>query len=152
MSGLSTGSNQAPVEVDSATVAAWIDGPLTKAWGPCAAARVNGIVTTGRDGTPATRPKKVLPSKRVLTRTAPVPGADGPCRDAYGVAQALSWVASHRHNVSERVEWRDDIPTLMDALTTPAPQREDALLRELIASLSIDSEDDEQAECTVVNL
>ena len=47
--------------------------------------------------------------------TSPVPGAST-SRDAYAVVQALSWVASRRANVNERLQWRADIHELMDAL------------------------------------
>jgi hypothetical protein len=98
------------------TLVSWVDGPVADAWGPYAAARVYGIATTGEDGAPERVFRKVAPHERSLIETSPVPGAKNSCDDAYGIAQVLAWVAAQRNNVAERLEWRAEIPALMQKL------------------------------------
>jgi hypothetical protein len=91
----------------------WVDGPVAEAWGPLAAARVHGIATTGLDGKPMAPWKMARPHSWTLTDGRVVPGAAAPCNDAYHVAQVLSWVASRRRNVGQRLQWRGQIQGLM---------------------------------------
>ena len=104
--------------VERPTLVSWVDGPVADAWGLYAAARVYGIATTGEDGTPERIFRKVAPHERSLIDTTPVPGAKNSCDDAYGIAQVLAWVAAQRNNVAERLEWRTDIPALMEKLAS----------------------------------
>jgi hypothetical protein len=94
---------------------AWVDGPIAKAWGPMAAARIYGIAASGYDGTPART--RVAPHARKLTDRLRVPGTAAPCEDAYELAQVLAWVAARRSDVTERLQWRSEIQGLMDELT-----------------------------------
>ena len=96
----------------------WVDGPVARAWGAFAAARVHAIATTGLDGEPSRTPKGVPPHAREILHPQPVPGAQAPCTDGYGLAQTLAWVAARRTDVAERVEWRGDIPKLMAQLNS----------------------------------
>ena len=91
----------------------WVDGPVAKAWGPFAAARVHGIATTGLDGTPVPPWRRAKPHTWSLMDGQPVPGTTAPCRDAYQLVQVLSWVASRRRNVAQRLQWRGQIRTLL---------------------------------------
>jgi hypothetical protein len=97
----------------------WVDDPVAAAWGPFAAARVFCITNSGEDGRPLGGPQ-VPPHARDIADRRPVPGAYQGTTDAYGIAQALSWVASRRNNVAERSRWRAQIPALMGALTADA--------------------------------
>lgn len=106
--------------IDPESLAGWVDGAVTDTWGPTAAARVHNIVTRGHDGRPAARPRTQRPSQRPLNDPIAVPGSE-PCEHAYGCAQALSWVASRRNNLAERIVWRDQIPELMHALEAIGP-------------------------------
>lgn len=94
----------------------WVDGPVAKTWGPFAATRVHSIVTTCLDGEPSRRPKSTPPHAREIENARPVPGADGPADSAYGILQALAWVAARRKEVAEQTKWRAQIPGLMDQL------------------------------------
>ena len=91
----------------------WVDGPLAEAWGPLAAARVHGIATTGLDGKPVPPWRMAKPHTWSVWDGQPVPGTSAPCGDAYQLAQVLSWVASRRRNVAQRLQWRGQIQTLM---------------------------------------
>jgi hypothetical protein len=95
---------------------AWVDGPVARAWGPFAAARVYSVLERGVDGEPDPRPRFARPHERQLLRTSPVPGAAAPCRDLYGVTQALSWISSRRASVGAREAWRGQIGGLVAAL------------------------------------
>src|SRR5712691_642543 len=94
----------------------WVDGPVADAWGTLAAARVHAIATTGLDGEPSRTPKGEPPHAREILHPKPVPGAEAPRTDGYGLAQALAWVAARRNEVAERVAWRGEIPELLAQL------------------------------------
>jgi hypothetical protein len=91
----------------------WADQKLTEKWGKKAAARVFRICETGKDiefedpfapGTATEKPYRFV---------GPVPGALERAATKYDVAQALSFVATKRHNAEERVAWQADIPNLL---------------------------------------
>jgi hypothetical protein len=46
----------------------------------------------------------------------PIPGAFAPVRNAYHVAQALSWVAKEHNNMGTRLRRIKEIPALMGPL------------------------------------
>jgi hypothetical protein len=94
----------------------WVDGPVADTWGAFAAARVHAIATTGLDGEPSPTPRGAPPHARELLNPTLVPGAEAPCTDGYGLAQALAWVAARRNDVAERMAWRSDIPNLVAQL------------------------------------
>ena len=98
-------------------VAAWVDEPLQKEWGPHAAARVYNICYSGHDtgfevgasGRPTLLTFAAAPGARV-------PGSPVVARTAYDVAQAMSWVASRNQNTDERARRQAQIPGLLDRL------------------------------------
>lgn len=94
----------------------WVDDPVARAWGPCAATRVYTVATRGVDGDPSRHPKGARPHARPMLHATAVPGSRTPCEDAYGVTQALAWVASRRTNVPERETWRGQIAELVAQL------------------------------------
>jgi hypothetical protein len=96
----------------------WVDGAVAEAWGPFAASRVYGIASPGYDGKPSM--KNAPPHERTLTRRFVVPGNSAPRGDAYGIVQALAWVAARRPDVAERLQWRSEIQRLMNELVNPA--------------------------------
>jgi hypothetical protein len=75
---------------------------------------VYGIASTGYDGKPAT--KNVPPHERTFTKRFAVPGNSIACTDAYGIAQALAWVAARLTDVAQRLQWRSEIQRLMNEL------------------------------------
>lgn len=94
----------------------WIDGPLRAEWGPLAAARVHLICGTGFDGRFANQGEKAPPHGKGMIQTIPVPGAPAKAKNAYYVAQALSWVAKERRDIQDQLEWMVAIPKLMSNL------------------------------------
>ncbi|WP_419861197.1 DUF932 domain-containing protein [Candidatus Palauibacter sp.] len=105
-------------EVEVRDVSAWADEAVTKAWRTKAAARVFHICDSGHDveierftGDPATR----IPVRRLVR----VPGSPGRARTRYDVSQALSYVATRRRDIEERLEWQEAIPGLLEKLPSP---------------------------------
>ena len=106
--------------VNDAKLATWADSALAKTWGKKAAARCLHICRTGFDADFVDPFEGGKPSERRLTSTVVVPGAASPVLNAYDAAQALSWVATSRPNVDERLAWQTDIPQLIRALAPKA--------------------------------
>jgi hypothetical protein len=100
-------------EIPATAFERWVDGPVAGAWGPLAAARVHGIATTGLDGEPLPPWRGAKPHTWSLRNGQPVPGTSAPCGDLYELMQVLSWVASRRRNLAQRLQWRGQIRTLM---------------------------------------
>ena len=80
---------------------AWVDGEVAKAWGMLAASRVWHICQSGQDVAYAPPFRQADPSQKKVKFLGPVPGCQAPVKNIYGVAQALSWVSSHRANAIE---------------------------------------------------
>ena len=97
-------------------ISEWIDYDVSKSWGKKAACRIYHICQSGYDveisdpfakGNATEKPTKIACS---------VPGASIPAKTVYDVSQALSWIASNRNNVEERIAWQSDIPKLLEKL------------------------------------
>ncbi len=99
--------------IELVKIAAWADGKLSGEWGKKAAGRVFHICEVGKDVefvgpfSPGPATKKRV---RYLDR---VPGSPERATTKYDVAQALSFVATHRTNAEERVNQQSDIPSLL---------------------------------------
>jgi Domain of unknown function (DUF932) len=97
----------------------WVDGPLKKLWGVKAAARVYHIARGGRDVTLTDPFERAVPSQKSVEPGVRVPGSgipDGGMLTAFGVSQALSWVAGQRPDIFEQMNWKEEIPGLMRRL------------------------------------
>ena len=98
-------------------LASWADAVLCKKWRLHAAARVLRICSTGQDprfggrteGPPSELVRKAGWGSRVL-------GSPRRAATKYDVAQAMSWVASRRPNIVERIRWQRQIPDLLKHL------------------------------------
>ena len=96
----------------------WTREHVTNRWNRKAAARVFYICTQGCDveiAHPFEKPSEFLP----------VPGSPPSAESVYDVSQALSFVATRRRDVEERVKWQEDIPRLLEEL--PATRQVDVL-------------------------
>ena len=60
--------------------------------------------------------KSGKPSEKAIASVGVVPGARIPAKNLYDVSQALSWVATHRTNADDRLDWQVKIPALLDSL------------------------------------
>jgi hypothetical protein len=102
--------------VPSEALAAWVDGPVRRAWGLKAAARAWHICQRGYDAQFALAVDEAAPSKRELRPTEPVPGIPAGAGSAFHVSQALAWLAKERRDVEETLDWMSGIPGLMRVL------------------------------------
>jgi hypothetical protein len=99
---------------------AWADGPLRLSWGPKAAAQVLHVALHGHEvEVIGRRWNGAPPSLWHVRPTTSVPGAILPA-DAFAVAQALSWVAGRRLELSDRLERIRQIPELVEDLLRAA--------------------------------
>jgi hypothetical protein len=93
----------------------WVDTDVTEEWGVKAAVRVLGITRTGHDVAVAGDSKRP-PSAIETTPLATVPGISGPVENIFGISQVLSWIAGQRGDTAENLEWRSNVPELVDKL------------------------------------
>ena len=103
-------------QVERDMIQRWVDGPLAAAWGKKAAARAFHICQTGCDGEFEDPFERAKPSQRTMTSSGVIPGAAAAARNAFAVSQALSWLAGSRRDIQEQLEWRQQIPRLMEKL------------------------------------
>lgn len=81
----------------------------------------DAIPRSGYDGAPQDRFERVLPHERDLgDPTLRVPGAPERSETLFDVVQVLSWIASSRNNLKERISWRAQIPALVPELGAAA--------------------------------
>jgi hypothetical protein len=95
---------------------AWVDGSVRRMWGRHAAARVFHIAMTGWDADPAFSVERVVPSRRTMQATDPVPGAPAFVETAYDALLALGWIARDGRDVNERFDRMVETAMLMRAL------------------------------------
>jgi hypothetical protein len=103
-------------KVSMETLATWIDATVEIEWGVLAAARVWEICQSGHDGEFVPPFESVPARRRRLRLTKLVPGSIAPARNVYAVAQALSWVASRKNDLDERMARQNSIGTLIRPL------------------------------------
>ena len=99
------------------TLEKWANGAVTKKWGKKAACRVFHICMSGRDVDIVDPFAKGDATEKPVNLTIEVPGSARPANTLYDVSQALSWVATHRNNAEERVEWQGAISKLIEDLS-----------------------------------
>lgn len=102
--------------VPDASLEKWVDGFLAKRWGVKAAARTWHITRYGKDVTFADPFEKGAPTQKTVLMGDDVPGAVLPGNNVYAVSQALSWLAKERTDVQEQLEWKQQIPDLVQPL------------------------------------
>lgn len=93
----------------------WADNEVSARWGKKAAARVFHICNVGQDVEIDPFARGTATQKR-MHYLGPVPGSPQRAKTMYDVSQSLSFVATHRKNVEERVAWQADIPRLLEQL------------------------------------
>jgi hypothetical protein len=98
-------------------VANWANNHVSEEWGKKAAARVFHICDTGRDVEIDDPFAPGIATEKPIRYLASVPGAPTRASTKYDVAQAMSFVATHRKNTEERVAWQDAIPRLLGRLS-----------------------------------
>jgi hypothetical protein len=95
---------------------AWVDGSVRRMWGWQAAARIFHIAMTGWDADPAFSVERVVPSRRTMQATDPVPGAPAFVETVYDALLALGRIARDGRDVNERFDRMVQTALLMRAL------------------------------------
>jgi len=103
-------------KIDRAALVPWVDEAVKKTWGFKAAARAYHIACSGHDVEIVGKYKDRRPTTIETRKAERVPGCPEKAENAFDLAQVLSWLASHRRDLQERLEWRQQIPALMEAL------------------------------------
>lgn len=103
-------------KIDLAALVPWVNGEVKKTWGFKAAARAYHIACSGHDVEIVGKYKGRRPTTIETRRAERVPGCPEKAQNAFDLAQVLSWLASHRTDLQERLEWRQQIPPLMATL------------------------------------
>jgi hypothetical protein len=101
---------------------AWVDGSVRRMWGRQAAARVFHIAMTGWDADPAFGVERVVPSRRTMQASDPVPGAPAFVETAYDALLALGWIAQSGRDANERLDRMVQTALLMRSLLRGASQ------------------------------
>jgi len=104
---------------------AWVNDEVQDKWGLKGAIRVLAIsLEPGgtQDAEPKGDLKNKLPSEVSTEKTVEVPGIHPPIADAFGISQALTWVAGQRNDLQEDLEWRTQVPQLMSELLQRAAE------------------------------
>ncbi len=97
-------------------IVGWINEDIRKTWGFKAATRAYHIARSGHDVKIAGPYRDEKPTTIPVEQGNRVPGAPNRIANAYDVSQALAWLAKERKDVQEQLEWREQIPDLMNKL------------------------------------
>jgi len=103
-------------KVKGETLTDWIENSVQKTWGFKAAARVYHISQTGCDADIIPAFEKQRPSSAKIKKGRPVPGCPEKATNLFDINQILAWLAKERRDVQERLQWREQIPGLMEKL------------------------------------
>ena len=104
------------VKVSDEKLTEWIEKPLQDTWGFKAAARAYHIAHTGQDAQLMPVFEKQRPSQAQLKPAEPVPGCPHKSTNLFDINQILAWLAKERRDLQEQLEWRQQIPALMEKL------------------------------------
>jgi hypothetical protein len=94
----------------------WIEKDLREGWGCKAAARTYHIARTGHDVEIIGPYKGNTPITVPVRQAGQVPGVSEVADNLYDVSQILAWLAKERRDLQEQVEWREQIPELLEPL------------------------------------
>jgi hypothetical protein len=103
-----------PVKIDQ--IGAWVSRTVRDAWGFKAATRAYHIARSGSDVKIAGQYKSQSPTTIAVQELKPVPGSQKGCTNLFDVSQVLAWLAKERKDVQEQIEWREQIPKLLESL------------------------------------
>ena len=120
---LNTIANWRSTVVEHDVLIDWIDEAVREKWGLKGAIRVLAISQTGWDAEPKGDLKNKRPSEVGIERTNEVPGINPPVENLFDVSQALTWVAGQRTDLQEGLEWRSQVPGLIEDLLKRSSRR-----------------------------
>ena len=102
--------------VDPSILFQWADVDVLKVWGLKAAVRIISMMRNGHDAEIAGDTRGRPPSQVDTESLDPVPGLEVPPITAFGISQALSWLAGQRPDISEELVWRGQVSELTSLL------------------------------------
>lgn len=97
-------------------IVGWVNNEIRKTWGFKAATRAYHISRSGYDVKIKGPYKGEKPTTILTERTDKVPGTPDKIGNAYDMSQALAWLARERNDLQEQLEWREEIPDLINKL------------------------------------
>jgi hypothetical protein len=102
--------------VNPAALTAWVDQHVRELWGFKAATRAYRIARSGHDAKITGQSKGRTPTSIETVALARVPGSPAQSRNLVELSQVLAWLAKERRDVQEQVEWREQIPALLERI------------------------------------
>jgi hypothetical protein len=102
--------------ITDGALVSWIEKDLKDQWGFKAATRVFHIARTGYDVEIAGLYKDQTPTTIKVEQTRRVRGSPFKSKTLFDVSQILAWLARDRRDVQEQLEWRDQIPGILEPL------------------------------------
>jgi hypothetical protein len=102
--------------VDPRAVTAWVDKDVREVWGFKAATRAYCITRSGHDAKIVGQYKGRIPTTIETVKLRRVPGTPTQSRNLFEVSQVLAWLAKERRDVQEQVDWREQIPGLLERM------------------------------------
>lgn len=94
----------------------WVNKDLKDRWSFKAAARAYHIACTGHDVEIIGHYKDQKPTTIETKQTRRVPGSPPKSKSLFDISQILAWLAKERRDVQEQLEWREQIPTILEPL------------------------------------
>ncbi len=104
------------IPVGPREVGDWADTHVCPKWGFKAASRAFHIATTGCDAEVAPKRRGDYPTTAEVRSIARVPGAPACSANLFDISQVLAWLAKERRDLQEQLDWRGQIPSLLEAL------------------------------------
>lgn len=102
--------------INSHDIVTWVNDDVRQKWGFKAATRAYHIARSGYDVKIKGPYKGEKPTTILTERTDKVPGTPDKIGNAYDISQVLAWLAKERNDLQEQLDWREQIPDLMNKL------------------------------------
>jgi hypothetical protein len=94
----------------------WVENRLKDQWGFKAATRAYHIVRTGHDVEIVGPYRDQTPTTIETKRTRRILGSPGKSENLFDLSQVLAWLAKERRDIQEQLQWREQIPAILEPL------------------------------------
>jgi len=101
----------------------WLETDVRRTWGVKAATRAFHIARSGYDVEAESQYRGATLASIRVRRTKAVPGAPARSSNLFDISQVLAWLAAGRGDLKEQMDWREQIPALLDSLVSGAVSR-----------------------------
>ena len=102
--------------IPGSTLGPWVEKILKAQWGFKAATRAFHIARTGYDVEIIGQYKGGTPTTIQTKHAHRVPGCPTQSKNLFDLSQILAWLAKERHDIQEQLEWREQIPAILEPL------------------------------------